>query len=96
MLHVHLRAGAAHELDRALIVNPHETDAVAAALKSTLEMALPERREHHAIMLRRLMDWSIETWAKNYVSALVESYPGGGILGNIRSLFGILSEHRLR
>ena len=37
-------AGAAKELDRALIVNPHETDAVAAALKRALEMPLEERR----------------------------------------------------
>jgi trehalose 6-phosphate synthase len=57
-------AGAAYELDRALIVNPHETDAVAVALKSALELALPERRERHATMLRRLMDWDIEAWAE--------------------------------
>ena len=31
-------AGAAKELDGALFVNPHETDAVAAALKRALEM----------------------------------------------------------
>ena len=41
-------AGAAKELDRALIVNPHESDAVAAALKRALEMSLAERRERHA------------------------------------------------
>jgi trehalose 6-phosphate synthase len=87
-------AGAANELDRALIVNPHEIDAVAVALKRALEMALPERRERHATMLRRLMDWDIETWAENYVSALGESHPGGGILDSIRLLFGILSERR--
>jgi trehalose 6-phosphate synthase len=87
-------AGAADELDRALIVNPHEADAVAVALNSALEMALPERRERHATMLRRLIDWDIETWAENYVSALVESHSGGGILDGIRSLFGVLSEQR--
>jgi trehalose 6-phosphate synthase len=57
-------AGAANELDGALIVNPHETDEVAAALKRALEMSLPERRERHATMFRRLMDWDIETWAE--------------------------------
>jgi trehalose 6-phosphate synthase len=66
-------AGAANGLDRALIVNPHETDAVAVALKCALEMPLPERRERHATMLRRLMDWDSETWAENYVSTLVKS-----------------------
>lgn len=87
-------AGAANELDHALIVNPHETDAVAVALKSAPEMALPERRERHATMLRRLMDWDIETWAENYVSALVETHSGGGILDGIRSLLGTLNEQR--
>ena len=47
-------AGAAKELDGALIVNPHETDAVAAALKRALEMPLEERRERHAPMLDHL------------------------------------------
>jgi trehalose 6-phosphate synthase len=87
-------AGAANELDRALIVNPHETDAVAVALNNALEMALPERRERHGTMLRRLMDWDIETWAENYVSALVECHSEGSILDGIRSLFGTLSEQR--
>jgi trehalose 6-phosphate synthase len=87
-------AGAANELDRALIVNPHETDAVAVALKRALEMALPERRARHGPMLRRLIDWNIETWAESYLSALVESHSGGGILDGIRALFGTLNERR--
>ena len=87
-------AGAANELDRALIVNPHETDAVAVALKRALEMPLAERQERHSTMLRRLIDWDIETWAENYVSALVESHSGRGVLAGVRSLFGMLSERR--
>jgi trehalose 6-phosphate synthase len=86
-------AGAANELDRALIVNPPETDEVAVALKRAMEMPLPERRERHATMLVRLMDWDIETWAENYVSALVESRSGQGILDGIRSWFA-MSEQR--
>src|ERR1700684_1025897 len=38
-------AGAAKELDGALIVNPHETDAVAGALQRALGMPLEARRE---------------------------------------------------
>ena len=54
-------AGAAKELTGALIVNPHETDAVAAALKRALEMPLEERRERHAPMLRHLMENDVRT-----------------------------------
>jgi trehalose 6-phosphate synthase len=87
-------AGAANELDRALIVNPHETDGVAAALKRALEMPLPERRERHATMLERLLDWDIENWAESYLSALVETHSERGILDDIRSFFGIFGDHR--
>ncbi len=85
-------AGAANELDRALIANPHETDGVALALKRALEMPLPERRDRHAKMLKRLMDWDIETWAESYLSALVKSHSGRGLLDDIRSFFGIFGE----
>lgn len=67
---------------------------MAAALKRALEMSLPERRERHATMFRRLMDWDIETWAENYLSALVDSRSGRGILDGIRSLFGRFGEQR--
>ena len=69
-------AGAAKELDRALIVNPHETDAVAAALKRALEMPLAERRERHQPMLAHLMEYDIKKWAEDYLSTLVEGPPG--------------------
>ena len=60
-------AGAARELDQALIVNPHETDAVAGALKRALEMPLEERRERHAPMLAHLQDNDITKWAEDYL-----------------------------
>jgi trehalose 6-phosphate synthase len=80
-------AGAAKELTSALLVNPHETDAVAAALKRALEMPLDERRERHAPMLAYLLKHDIKRWAKSYLSALVEGPPGRGLLDGIRSLF---------
>jgi trehalose 6-phosphate synthase len=79
-------AGSASELDNALIVNPHEIDSVAVALKRALEMPLPERRERHATMLKRLMDWDIDTWAESYLSALVKSPPRRGGFDDIRLL----------
>jgi trehalose 6-phosphate synthase len=84
-------AGAAKEMDRALIVNPHETDAVAAALKRALEMPLTERRERHAPMLAHLMDNDIKKWAEDYLSTLVEGPPARRLLDGIRALFGVSS-----
>ena len=84
-------AGAAKELDHALIVNPHETDAVAAALKRALEMPLDERRERHAPMLAHLLEYDIKKWAEDYLSTLVEGAPGRRLLEGIRALFGVSS-----
>jgi trehalose 6-phosphate synthase len=79
-------AGAAKELDEALIVNPHETDAVAAALKRALEMPVDERRERHAPMLAHLLKNDIKRWAKSYTSTLVNGRTGRGLLGALRTL----------
>ena len=87
-------AGAANELDRALIVNPHETDGVAAALKRALDMPLEERRERNAAMLDRLLDWDIERWAEDFLSALVATQSGRGLFGDLRSFFGMFGEPR--
>ena len=61
-------AGAAAELDGALIVNPHEAEGVAAALKRALEMPLAERRERHAPMLEHLLAYDVELWAESFLS----------------------------
>jgi trehalose 6-phosphate synthase len=87
-------AGSASELDNSVIVNPHEIESVAVALKRALEMPLMERRERHATMLQRLMDWDIDTWAESYLSALVKSHSRRAGFDGIRSLFGMMSEQR--
>jgi trehalose 6-phosphate synthase len=79
-------AGAAVELDEALIVNPHETDAVAAALKRALEMPRQERRERHAPMLAHLLKNDIKRWSRSYTSALVDGKTGRGLLEVVRAL----------
>jgi len=79
-------AGAAVELDEALIVNPHETDAVAAGLKRALEMRLDERRERHAPMLAHLLKNDIKRWSRSYTSTLVNGGTRRGVLGVVRAL----------
>jgi trehalose 6-phosphate synthase len=81
-------AGAAKELDHALLINPHEIDGVAAALKLALEMTVEERRARHAPMLQYLMEKDIKNWADLYLSSLSENSQGLGLLNGIRALFG--------
>jgi trehalose 6-phosphate synthase len=85
-------AGAAKKLDRALIVNPHETDAVASALKRALEMPLAERRERHGPMLAYLSENDIRKWAEDYLSMLVDGRPLRTLSSSIRALLGVSSE----
>jgi trehalose 6-phosphate synthase len=75
-------AGAAHELDSALLVNPYDTEATAAAIRQALEMPLSERRERWEAMVARLRDNGVETWCETFLAALAAgpdapSLPGG-------------------
>ena len=88
-------AGAAKELDQALIVNPHELDAVAIALKTALEMPVPQRRERHAPMIEHLLENDVRNWAETYLAALLEGAQGRGLFDGIRALFGGSSERRM-
>ncbi|THD43553.1 MAG: alpha,alpha-trehalose-phosphate synthase (UDP-forming) [Bradyrhizobium sp.] len=80
-------AGAARNLEQALIVNPHETEGMAAALKRALEMPIEERRERHAPMLAYLMENDIRHWADTYLAALTDSWPRLSILDGLRAFF---------
>ena len=81
-------AGAAAELTGALIVNPHESDAVAAALKRALGMPLPERRERHGPMLDHLLVHNIELWAEDYLAALAETRQRPSLMSDLLAFLG--------
>ena len=87
-------AGAAKQLARALLINPHETDGVAAALEQALEMQLEERRSRHRPMLDYLVENDIRNWAESYLAALSESSQSLGLLDGIRAFFTGASEQR--
>ncbi len=63
-------AGAAHELDSAVLVNPYDAEAIAAAINQVLAMPLAERRERHAAMLAVLERNDIGAWTRRFVDAL--------------------------
>jgi trehalose 6-phosphate synthase len=80
-------AGAVKELNRALIINPHEIDGVAQALKQALEMPLDERRARLAPMLEYLMENDIKSWAETYLTTLADSVQSPGLFDGLRALF---------
>ncbi|HLW89944.1 MAG TPA: alpha,alpha-trehalose-phosphate synthase (UDP-forming) [Roseiarcus sp.] len=81
-------AGAAQELGTgALIVNPHESEAMAAAIKQALEMPLEERKKRFQEMYEHLAANDIDKWAERFLSALGETREQPGLLSSLRQLF---------
>jgi trehalose 6-phosphate synthase len=64
------RAGAAYELQDALIVNPYDTRGIAQALQHALEMPVAERRRRHEKLLAALSENDIHSWHRHFTSRL--------------------------
>jgi len=63
-------AGAANELDTALLVNPHDIDSMARTIAVALSMPFPERRMRWEAMMAKLRHRSIQQWFTSFVEAL--------------------------
>jgi trehalose 6-phosphate synthase len=63
-------AGAARELDAALLVNPYDEVGVATALDRGLAMARDERRERHAAMMAVMRRDSLDAWRDRFEADL--------------------------
>jgi trehalose 6-phosphate synthase len=63
-------AGAANELDTALLVNPHDIDGMARTIAVALSMPLAERRERQAHNFRVLAQNDLAQWAERFLSTL--------------------------
>jgi trehalose 6-phosphate synthase len=63
-------AGAAEELEEALIVNPYDIHATADVIRSALEMSLEERRARHRALLRVVETHDIRAWCQSFLAAL--------------------------
>src|ERR1051326_806447 len=69
-------AGAAKQLDAALLVNPHDVEGMARAIGTALAMPLDERRERWSAMMKVLEASSLTHWVTSYVAALKAIAPG--------------------
>ena len=63
-------AGAAVELDTALIVNPYDTEEVSKALERALSMSLEERQDRWRAMMKVLRVNDVTAWFDGFVSTL--------------------------
>jgi trehalose 6-phosphate synthase len=68
-------AGAAKQLDAALLVNPHDIDGLARAISNALVMPVDERRERWNAMMKTLEASSLQAWFSDFVTALGSRSP---------------------
>ncbi|MFD2181264.1 alpha,alpha-trehalose-phosphate synthase (UDP-forming) [Rhodoplanes azumiensis] len=66
-------AGAARELDAALLVNPHDTAAIGEAIGAALRMSLEERIARWQAMMKVLRATSVQLWFDDFVRTLDDS-----------------------
>ena len=63
-------AGAAHELDGALIVNPYDVEGVAERLQEALNMPLKARQERWRSMYKAIAENDVTAWRESFLRAL--------------------------
>jgi len=84
-------AGATHELDSAILVNPYDTEACGAAIARALQMRVEERRERWSTMMGRLRSNTVQAWCQGFLASLRGAPEGAAptsdlSAGNNRSL----------
>jgi len=67
-------AGAAEELDAAIIVNPFDADEIVEALHAALTMPLAERKARHEQLFQKICKTTAQTFCRDFLLAL--SAPG--------------------
>jgi len=63
-------AGAAKELQEAIIINPNSIEEIAFAIKDALELPVEVQQKQNEIMQRRLKEYDIIKWADEFISEL--------------------------
>jgi trehalose 6-phosphate synthase len=63
-------AGAAAELNAALLVNPYDPEAVATSISHALSMPIEERRSRHKALFQLISDNDLRSWGELFVASL--------------------------
>jgi trehalose 6-phosphate synthase len=69
-------AGAAEDLEEALIVNPYDIDDIAHALEQALTMPLDERCARHKALFKRVRERDAANWRETFLAALTPQTQG--------------------
>lgn len=63
-------AGAAEELEDALLVNPYDINEVAQAIRRAATMTMEERKARHRSLLKQVSEFDAQRWQNAYLSQL--------------------------
>jgi trehalose 6-phosphate synthase len=73
-------AGAANELDAALLVNPHDIESMARTVAAALAMPVTERRMRWEAMMAKLNAGTIQQWFADFTEALQDTQGTGSAM----------------
>lgn len=83
-------AGAAQEMNEALIINPNNFEQIADAIKTGIEMPKEEQMRRTEVLQKRLKRYSVEKWAKDFMKALEKTkenkppFQARQVIGDVR------------
>ena len=63
-------AGAAEQMQAAVIIDPHHPTSIVQGLHAALNMPLAERKDRHQTLLQGLQKHDIKTWQQNFLNDL--------------------------
>ena len=63
-------AGAAEELDQALLVNPYDVDEMSRRLYQALQMPLAEKKRRHEYLLEKVLRQNASAWMESFLEVL--------------------------
>ncbi|HEY8319304.1 MAG TPA: trehalose-6-phosphate synthase [Amnibacterium sp.] len=68
-------AGAADEMQQALLVNPHDIEGLKRAILAAVHMPRGERRQRMRSLRTRVIEHDVERWSQDFLTALAEARP---------------------
>ena len=72
-------AGAAQEMNEALIINPNNFDQISDAIYQAINMPVEEQIKRNTLLQKRLKRYSVEKWAGDFMKALEKSHEARNI-----------------
>ncbi|HEY9185151.1 MAG TPA: bifunctional alpha,alpha-trehalose-phosphate synthase (UDP-forming)/trehalose-phosphatase [Salegentibacter sp.] len=85
-------AGASHEMNEAILINPNNFEQISEALQLALKMPKEEQIQRNKMLQKRLKRYSVEKWANDFMKALKDTKENRDASQSIRISTKVSSE----